>query len=55
MECELLITKNYFLASANAFFRSQNIENVKGVVFFEKTEDEGDGVKTYINRLIFLR
>ncbi len=36
VECERLIAKNWFLASANAFFRSKNGKNLKGLVFFKK-------------------
>ena len=36
IECELLITKIYILALANASFESKNTKYLEGVVFFKK-------------------
>jgi hypothetical protein len=37
IELELLIMKNYFLAPANASFRSKNTNNLKDAIFLKNT------------------
>ncbi len=38
IERELLMTKNYFLAPANASFRLKNMNNLKDVIFHENLD-----------------
>jgi len=53
IECKRLITKNWILALPNAFFRSKNMKNLKGLAFSKASKKKKVENFTHFEKVVF--